>query len=223
MKVVGLIPYWLDYQPDNNHHQNLKKLGGRYLINYSLKLLENTESIDTTYLYASNNDVLSYTDDSIHFSYLQRPKRLDNNDASIEDIIDEFLSQVEADIIVLLHPNSPFLRCTTITSCVDKVISEDYDSAFTAIEYKKRCWYQGKPLNYSLELPTPKYQDIPPVIFEQSSLYVFSRSSYLKKRSRIGSAPFIKYINHFEGHEINIDEDFNIAELIVNFCMYSEL
>ncbi|MEH6557749.1 MAG: hypothetical protein V7708_08145 [Oceanicoccus sp.] len=223
MKVVGLIPYWVDYHIDNLDHNNLRKLGGRYLINYSLKLLAMTESIDTTYVYASNKDVLSYTDNSIDFSYLQRPKRLDDNDVSIEDIIDAFLSEIDADIIVLLHPNSPFLQRSTIAECIEKVISGDYDSAFTASEYKKLCWYQGKPLNYSFDLPTPKPHEIPPVIFEQSSLYIFSRSGYLENRNRIGSTPFIKCINHFEGHEINIDEDFNIAELIVNSGMYSEL
>jgi CMP-N-acetylneuraminic acid synthetase len=85
------------------------------------------------------------------------------------------------------------------------------------------CWYQGKPLNYSLTEPTPKPQDIPPVIFEQSSLYVFSKASYIKNRKRIGDTPFIKYVDHFEGHEISIDEDFKIAELIVNSGMYTEL
>jgi len=32
----------------------------------------------------------------------------------------------------------------------------------------------------------------------------------------------MKKINHFEGHEINREEDFEIAELIVNSGMYSE-
>jgi 2-C-methyl-D-erythritol 4-phosphate cytidylyltransferase len=73
MKIAALMPYWLDYHPDNKSHKNLKKLGGRYLINYSLKLLENTENIDTTYAYASSKDILSYTDNVIEFEYLQPP------------------------------------------------------------------------------------------------------------------------------------------------------
>jgi CMP-N-acetylneuraminic acid synthetase len=223
MKIAALVPYWVDYHPDNKSHKNLKKLGGRYLINYSLKLLENTENISIPYVYASNEDILAYTDSTIEFEYLQRPKRLDDDNIAIEDIIDCFLDEIDADVIVLLPPNSPFLQLATITECVEKVISGDYDSAFTAIAYKKLCWYQGSPLNYSLTEPTPKPQDIPPVIFEQSSLYVFSKASYIKNRKRIGDTPFIKYVDHFEGHEISIDEDFKIAELIVNSGMYTEL
>ena len=224
MKVIGLIPYWMDYQTQNgvSAHKNLKKLGGQYLINYSLRVLKSTKDIDQVLIYASDERVLDITDDSIDFDYLKRPKFLDANDIAIEDIIDEFLKVSDADIIVMLHPNSPFLRSSTVHECVEKVISGDFDSAFTAYEYKKLTWFNGRPLNYSLDKPTPQLKQLDPVIFEQSSLYIFTRESYLKHHKRVGVKPYIKIIDHFEGHEVNVLEDFQIAELIVNSGMYSE-
>ncbi|NRB38147.1 MAG: hypothetical protein HRU20_06715 [Pseudomonadales bacterium] len=223
MNVVGVIPYWLEYQLSSGRddHKNLKMLGGRYLINYSLSLLQMSACIDHCCLYVSDDKVLQYTDDDFSAELLIRPEFLDANDITIEDIIDEFLQVSDADVIVMLHPNSPFLRLNTLDECIKKVVSGEFDSAFTAYEYKKLSWFDGKPLNYSLLEPTPKLETLKPVIFEQSSLYVFSRQSYLKNRKRVGENPYIKCINHFEGHEINDSEDFEMAELIVNSGMYS--
>jgi CMP-N-acetylneuraminic acid synthetase len=127
----------------------------------------------------------------------------------------------DADIIIMMHPNSPFLQASTIQECVNEVVTGEHDSAFTAYEYKKLTWFNGKPLNYILDEATPHLSQLPPVIFEQSALYVFSRSSYLTHHNRIGSNPFVKIINHFEGHEVNELEDYEIAELIVSSGMYS--
>jgi CMP-N-acetylneuraminic acid synthetase len=225
MKVVAMIPYWTDYHPagdDPMQDRNLMKLGGRHPINYSLHALNLVNSIDEIVLYCSNQDILNSIDDQLEFEFKQRPEFLDSEDITIEDIIDEFLKVTDADVIVMLHPNSPFLQYTSISECIDKVLNSNYDSAFTAYEYKKLAWYKGSPLNYSLSEPIPQLENLEPVVFEQSSLYVFTRAVYLKQRKRVGSRPYLKKINHFEGHEINVKEDFRIAELIVNSGMYSE-
>ena len=122
----------------------------------------------------------------------------------------------DADIIVLWHIISPFLTPSTINECIEQVKSGKYNSAFTAIEIKKFCWFNGKPLNYSLSQPTPRTQDILPLIVEQGHLYVFRREVFEKTKQRIDQNPYIKIIDHFEAHEISSLEDFRIADLIVN-------
>ena len=220
MKIVGFIPYWLNYKSEQD--DNLKKLSGRHLINYSLNLLNKIDYIDDTVIFASNPKILDYIEDDLEYTFLKRPDYLDKNDITIEDIITEFLKKNDADIIVLLHPNSPFLQTETVSECIEKVKSGKYDSAFTAYEYHKFAWFKGKPLNYSLAEETPKVQDIEPIILEQASLYVFTKEMFVKESKRIGKHVFIKNINHFEGHDVNEPEDFEIAELIVNSGMYKE-
>ncbi len=220
MKIVGFIPYWLNYKGEKN--SNFKKLSGRHLINYSLNLLNRLDSIDDIVIFASNPDILEYIEDDLEYSFQKRPDYLDRDDITIENIISEFLKKSDADIIVLLHPNSPFLQLETVSECIEKVKSGEYDSAFTAYKYHKFAWFKGKPLNYSLDEATPKLQDIEPVLLEQASLYVFTKEMFIKKSKRIGADSFIKNINHFEGHGINEPEDFEIAELIVNSGMYKE-
>ena len=99
--------------------------------------------------------------------------------------------------------------------------SGDYDSSFTAYAFQKFSWFRGEPLNYSLDKPTPRTQDIDPVLVEQSALYVFHKELFMNTQRRIGQKPYIKVIDHFEGHDIDSPEDFAIAELMVNSGFYT--
>ena len=224
MKIVALIPYWMNYQIDDfGQHKNLKKLGGKYLINYSIELLNSISQIDETIVFCSDNKINDYINKNLEYKFLSRDKSLDNNNVSIDEIIESFLLLEKADIIVLLHPNSPFLSVPTLKECLTNVISKQYDSSFTAYEFKKLAWYKNKPLNYSLDEITPNLETLEPVIIEQSSLYIFTKDSFIIHKKRIGNSPYIKVINHFEGHEVSSEEDFEIAELIVNSGMYPKV
>lgn len=214
MKIVGMIPARLG--TDKVPYQNVKELGGMPLLNYTVRAMNKVNVIDEIVLYASDQAICEYINQGLRYTFMRRPAELDSPDTKIQDIITSFLKEVEADIVVLWHITSPFLKPETIIECIEKVRSGEYDSAFTALEIKKFCWFQGKPLNYSLEKPTPRTQDIPPIIVEQSHLYIFRPILFEKTGQRISGSPYIKIIDHFEGHDIDTPEDFKIAELIVN-------
>ena len=224
MKVSAFIPYWLDYQVDmSGKHKNLKKLGGKYLINYSIDLLNSVQEINDVIVFCSDESINTYIDQDLQYRFVKRDKCLDDKDVSIDAIIKSFLETNDSDVIVLLHPNSPFLSSDTLSDCLKQVISQKHDSSFTAYSFHKLAWFENKPLNYSLNEETPKLNSLEPVIIEQSSLYVFTRESFAIHNKRIGSSPYIKSINHFEGLEVESDEDFEIAELIVNSGMYPKV
>lgn len=214
MRIVGLVPARLGN--DKVPFQNVKKLGGIPLVNYTIRTMNKVKQIDDIVIFASEPTICDYISQGLKYKYMGRPAHLEVPGTKIQDIIVEFFKRDNADIIVLWHITTPFLKVETIIECVEKVKSREYDSAFTAIEVKKFCWFKGKPLNYSLSEPTPRTQDIEPVIVEQSHLYVFAREVFEKTGQRISSNPYIKIIDHFEGHDINTPEDFKIAELIVN-------
>ena len=91
MRVVAFIPYWLNYQVgDFGHHKNLKKLGGKYLINYSIELLNSIPQIEETIVFCSDNKVDDYINQDLEYKFLMRDKSLDNNNVSIDEIIQSF-------------------------------------------------------------------------------------------------------------------------------------
>jgi len=218
MKIVALVPSRINIK--KKPPRDIRELGGVPLVNYTMKALNGIHSIDDIFIFASEPTVTSYVGKGLKYRYLKRPANLDEDDATIQEIISEFLSQIDAEIVVLWHITSPFLRAETIRECIEKVASGEHDSAFTAFKVNKFCWYDGQPLNYGLGGPTPRTKDLKPVIIEQSALYVFTKEVFLIDGRRIGKAPYIKFIDHLEGHDINTEDDFAIAEMIVRANLF---
>lgn len=216
MKIVGLVPFWLG----NNDIRDIKKLAGRYLIEYTIELLNSSSLIDETIIYSSDNKIFDYISDDISVKHVKRPTLLDQEDISMEDIIKEFLISNDADIVVLMNPLCPFIKKDTLDDCIKKVKDQGFDSAFTALEVQKLAWFKSKPLNFELDKKTPKLKKLDRITIEQGLTYVISRDSFTKTNSRVGQNPYVKIIDYFEGHEINYEKDFEMAELIVNSGMF---
>ena len=213
MSIVGFIPTKLN--SERLPKKNILPLDGIPLVNYVLRTLNNVELIDDTVVFASESSITGYIEKNLRFTFMERPAYLDTNEAKVQDFIGEFLKRTKSEIIVLLHITSPFVRPETVSECLHNVMSGKYVSAFAALDNRKYAWYKGKPLNYSLETPTPRTQDLEPVLFEQSGLYVFRREVFESSGRRIASNPFIKIVNEFEGHDIDTRDDFHMAELMI--------
>ena len=219
MKTVAFIPFWENYE---SNEFRIKKISGRFLLSYTLEKLNKILGLDEIYVYASSDSVKKYIEPDIEYKYLTRPKYLDNAEVSIEEIINKFLEETDADIILLLHPTSPLLKVTSIQTCLNSVKIDGYDSAFSAVKYKKLSWYKMKPINYTLNEDIPKLQEIEPVYDEQSSLYVFNKTSFIENKHRVSGKVKINEIDQIEGLEVRNKIDFELLELIINSGMYEE-
>ena len=225
MKIIALIPFWLDYKSLKNSLtcRSLVKISGKSLISRAVEITNHVGLIDKTVVFTSNSKALDYIDDNVNCEFVQRSGDLDSDQTSIEDIIDGFLKTSDVDIIVLIHPKSPFIKPTTIEDCIKKVLTGGFDSAFIANNIKKHAWYKGKPLNYSTYGDTPALSDLEPVLIESSSIYVFNRTLFEKNRHRIGDNPYIKEVGHFEGFEVDNKDDLTMAELMINAGLDKEI
>ena len=218
MKIIALIPFWTGYKPlkESLTCRPLVKVSGKSLINRTIEIINHIKLIDKTVVFTSDSEVFDHIDDSMNYEIVQRDANLNSDKASIEDIINEFLQVSDADIVVLIHPKSPFIRPQTIEECVEKVLTGEFDSAFVANSIKRQAWYKGKPLNYLIDKDTPALSELEPVLIESSSIYVFTRALFKKSRHRIGENPYIKEVGHFEGFEVDNKDDLTMAELMIN-------
>ena len=222
MKIIALIPFWTDYKPlkASLTCKPLVKVSGKSLINRTIEIINHIKLIDKAVVFTSDSEVFDHIDDSVSYQIVQRDASLNSDKASIEDIINEFLQVSDADIVVLIHPKSPFIRPQTIEECVEKVLIGGFDSAFVATQLfhsiKRQAWYKGKPLNYLIDKDTTILSELEPVLIESSSIYVFTRALFKKNRHRIGENPYIKEVGHFEGFEVNNKDDLTMAELMIN-------
>lgn len=212
MRVVGFVPCKMD--SERVPGKNVRPLGGSPLVNHVLRALASVPEIDETFVYSSSDEIGAYIEDGVPYTWLRRPEWLDTQAAKVQDFVGEFLKAVEADAYVLAHITSPFLSSFTISECVRAVAAGGHDSAFAALEERRFAWYGGRPLNYDLGAPVPRTQDLEPVLFEQSGLYVFRREVFSEEARRIGDDPFVRVVDRLEGHDIDDEEDFTLAEMI---------
>lgn len=210
MKTVAFVPIRLNSRRVEG--KNLRLLGGRPLMTYILDTLRDCERIDETYVYCSDPDIVRHLPDGVKF--LRRDPALDSDSTLGEEIYDAFTREVDADIYVLAHATSPFVRRATVDDAVARVGSGEYDSAFSAERIQTFAWYEGRTLNYSPER-VPRTQDLEPVFVETSAFFVFRREVWRDMRRRIGLRPYMAVTDRIESMDIDYPDDFRLAEAIV--------
>lgn len=210
MKTVAFVPIRLNSQRVEG--KNLRELGGQPLMTHILGTLAAVANIDEVYVYCSNPAIGKYLPEGVKF--LQRDERLDANTTLGAEIYDAFTREVEADIYVLAHATSPFIRRSTIEQAIEKVACGEFDSAFSAKREQSFAWYEGRPLNYS---PThvPRTQDLEAVYIETSAFFIFRRELWREHHRRIGDHPFMAVTDRIESMDIDNPDDFLLAEAIV--------
>ena len=209
MKTVAFVPIRLNSQRVAG--KNLRLLGGEPLLCHILKTLRNVGQIDEVWVFCSDERVRELLPEGVRF--LKRSDELDRDTTLGREIYDSFTQQVEADLYLLAHATSPFIRSQTISEALDKVLSGAYDSAFSAEKIQTFAWYEGRPLNYSLD-DIPRTQTIEPVYVETSAFFIFPAALWRTHHRRIGDSPWMAVVDRIEGLDIDYPEDFTMAEII---------
>lgn len=211
MKTVAFVPIRLNSKRVVG--KNLKDLGGKPMMCYILETLTRVKDIDEVYVYCSHDEIQTYLPKGVRF--LKRPSFLDRDETLGQEIYEEFTKTVDADVYVLAHTTSPFIKPETIQNALHKVTQEGYDSAFSAEKIQTFAWYKGSPLNYELT-NIPRTQTIEPVYIETSAFFIFKRDIWKIHKQRIGFKPYIAIVDKIEGIDIDWPEDFDFAERIMD-------
>lgn len=211
MKTVAFVPLKLNNQ--RTPGKNTKKFdSGEALVTVFLKTLVKSKEIDELYVFCSNPEIKDYLIPGVTF--LKRPEYLDTQEATPQDIIDEFIKLVDADIYAVCHCTSPFVTVEHIDECFAAVKSGEYDSSFTGEKIQRLLWTNNnEPLNFDAS-KVPRTQDLDPIFNEVSAAYVFKKEVFVKYRRRIGLKPHITIVSGIECVDIDYPEDFEIANAI---------
>lgn len=210
MRIVALIPIKL-----NNERipgKNVKCFSdGTPLMKLIQQACIGSNYVDEVYVYCSDDAVKEYLVPDV--KYLKRPFFLDENSINCNDIIQEFIKIVDADIYVVSHATGPFTTSESIDSCVKAVQSGKYDSAFLARRLQEFFWTDGKAMNFDIQ-HFPRTQDLTPIYSEAPGAYVFSKETFEKYHRRVGIKPYIHEISEIESRDIDYPDDFLIADAI---------
>lgn len=217
MNIVSFIPIKLNNQ--RLPGKNILPLGDKCMCDYIFETVNQIDEINKKYVYCSDESIKKYIPEGLIF--LKRDSYLDGFQIKGLEIIEYFLKDIKADIYVLTHVTQPFTKPDSIREALDRVISGEYDSAFSAIELKDYCWYKGKPLNYDMK-DIVTTQNLEPIYVETGSFFIFTREVFEKYHQRIGIRPYIKVINQIEAVDIDTLEDYKMAQIVIEYMKKSK-
>ncbi|HHX17788.1 MAG TPA: acylneuraminate cytidylyltransferase family protein [Clostridium sp.] len=206
MKTVALVPIKLNSQ--RLPHKNILPIAGHPLCWHICNSLIQVKCIDEVYVYCSDEAVTQYLPQGTLFK--QREKWLDGDLVKGFDIYRNFINEVDADIYVLAHTTSPFIKTSSIEKALSHIISGQNDSAFSAERIQTFAWYQGKPINYDLN-DIPRTQDIDPIWVETSAFFMFKKEIFTVHNRRIGFNPYIQEVSGIEALDIDEKKDYDLA------------
>ena len=210
MKVAAFVPVKLNNERAPG--KNTKRFDdGTPLLTHFLKTLTHVPEIDELYVFCSKEEIEEYIIPGVVF--LKRPDYLDTKEATPQDIISSFISMVDADVYMVCHCTSPFVKAERFSDCIHKVCDEGYDSAFTGEKIQRLMWHNGQPLNFDAA-NVPRTQDLPVYYNEVSAAYVFKKETFETLHRRIGLNPYICEVSGVECVDIDYPEDFEIANAI---------
>lgn len=216
-KIFAIIPIKEKSQRIKN--KNFKNFNGEPLFCNILKKLNKIKNIETIFI---NTDCVNKIKSKLNFSskkiiFIDRKKNLLGHKTSVNLIIESCFKYITDDSVILMtHATNPNLKIKTIKDSIKIFIKQikrkKYDSLFSVNKYQNRFYdHYLNPLNHSKKILI-QTQDLKPIYEENSLLYLFTKKSFSKNQSRIGTNPYLYVTSKSESTDIDDLEDWNIAK-----------
>lgn len=206
MKIVALVPIKLNSQ--RLPFKNILPIAGHPLCWHICNTLAQVKFIDKVYVYCSDESVKNYLPKDVILK--KREKWLDGDLVKGFDIYKSFINQVDADVYVLAHTTSPFIKRSSIENALSHILEGENDSAFSAQRFQTFAWYKEKPINYDLK-NVPRTQELEPIWIETSAFFMFKKEIFVEHNRRIGFNPYIQEVSGIEAIDIDEQKDYDWA------------
>jgi N-acylneuraminate cytidylyltransferase len=145
-----------------------------------------------------------------------RPDHLLGDHVVANPIIEWDLAHSEGEWYLQSHSTNPLLTTDSVNRAVEVFFAQSvHDSLFSVTEVRKRYyWADGRGVNHD-PAKLIQTQDLPPIYEENSCLYLFSKTSFRATGRRLGRAPMMFATPPIEGVDIDDENDFALAEALM--------
>lgn len=205
--------------------KNLRPLAGRPLLLYSIDAASQARSLDA-YVVSTEDAEIAAVARSAGAPVSDRPPRLAGDDVMVIDVVLHVLDELRArdgrdpEIVVVLHPTSPFRTGADIDACVDLLRRTDAPAVITVSEVAEHPYWMHRLVDGRLEALFPDVnaavprQQLPVFVFDNGM--VLAVRSEAARRDHLLEPPGTRAIVTDRLRSIDIDspEDFRIAEAI---------
>ncbi len=220
MKTVAMIPVRMGSARIKK--KNLRLLAGKPLVAWIIEAAIAADCFDEIYL-NSEDQVFSEIAQAYGIKFYQRPPEMATDQASNDDFMYDFLSNVPCDCVIQLLATSPFLCADTIRKFTDTMDIGNYDTQVSVKNIQIECIFNKKAINFQDWTHTQPSQDMDPIKAYACGIMgwnasVFKSQYELDNGAYHGcNAGFLNYyeLKGYETVDIDQEEDFALAEAIV--------
>lgn len=226
-RCVALLPMKANSQRVKG--KNFRLLHGKPLFSWVLDSLLSVEEIDEIVINTDARHILleNGLKETARIRIRDRKPELCGDAVSMNEILADDISDIEAKTYFMTHTTNPMLRPETIRKALADyhagVAKGRADSLFSVNRIQTRFYHEdGSPVNHDPD-NLIQTQDLEPWFEENSNLYVFSRESFLETHARIGRKPLLFVMEKLEAMDIDTPEDWSLAEAVALMRQSSSL
>jgi len=217
-KIIALVP--MRHHSQRVPGKNYRNLAGKPLFHHIIETLNQVPLISGIVVDTDSPVIIDQLEKTFpKVQVINRPQKLRADTIPMNEILMYDTGQVPADLYLQTHSTNPLITAESINNALKLMIAKypAYDSLFSVTRIQARLWDSlFRPINHnpSILLQT---QNLPPVYEENSCFYLFTRQTLEIRRTRIGERPYLFEISKSESWDIDEEEDFAIAEMIMKY------
>jgi CMP-N-acetylneuraminic acid synthetase len=218
-KILGVIP--ARGGSKRVPKKNIKKLGGKPLIAYTIEAAEKSKLLDS-FVVSTDSAEISGVVTKYGAKTIERPKVLATDWAKTIDVILDVAKKEEADAIMCLQPTSPFRTAKDIDDAINLFLNVKCESVVSVCEVRDDlCWLLQFKDNYLCPVLQNKYltsrfQDLPKLFVPNGAIYIASVKTLNKYKSFYTKKIFPYIMPQERSIDIDDMDDFVIAEKKIN-------
>jgi regulator of RNase E activity RraA/CMP-N-acetylneuraminic acid synthetase len=220
MNIVAFVP--AKASSERVAAKNLRILDGEHLFKRKLRQALDCAAISEVCL-DTECDALAELATDLDIFRLKRPAQLANNATDGHEMFAwECAQRPDADLWVQLLCTAPFVTADTIGRAIAALLADpEADSLVGVSRAKQYCWNGQSPAYGSGRIPNSI--DLPATVVEAMSLYIVRRTGNGTATRRFGSRPILFELDPIEQIDINLDQDFAIAETVASGIRAAEV
>lgn len=203
--------------------KNIKPFGDfkHGLIEIKLKQLTNIKQVSKIYLSTNDDEILDFANKlkSDKIILHKRCEELSSSETSTDDLISHALELIPEGDILWTHVTSPFLTSDDYDKIIkkyDQMLNKGFNSLMTTSLIHGFLWDEEGPINYDINKEKwPRTQTIKPIHEINSAVFLANADIYRKENNRIGRNPYLYSLDKIKGFDIDWEDDFKLAELLL--------
>jgi len=211
-------------------NKNIKLLGSKPLIQYTLDQIKNSNYINKTFISTDYDNLEKKLKNDNSVNLIKRPKKISKSNSLDIDWILHTLSKLEndmPDIIVLLRPTSPFRSSEFIDDSIKLFLDQkNFDSARAVKlvkEHPDKMWEEKDNRIVPIagfkkdgeDLHSMQYKSLRKVFIQTSSIEILNTNSIIKYKKLSGKRVLPIFSDYLNSFSIDYESDFSKAQEIL--------